>query len=91
MNLDVALLAAPRDQEGNERDQIGKPMTYSGHGDTASPHAVPFSTVRYQVSGFRQVSVSACRIDASSIQAIHDTRLTSYPRPASLDVDLDHA
>jgi hypothetical protein len=41
MDLDVTLLAAPREQEGNEGDQNGKPMTCSRHGDTASPHAVP--------------------------------------------------
>ena len=41
MDLDVTLLAAPHEQEGNEGDQMGKPMAYSRHGDTASPHAVP--------------------------------------------------
>jgi len=41
VNLDVTLLAASHEEEGNERDQKGKPMTCSGHGDTASPHAVP--------------------------------------------------
>ena len=41
VNLDVTLLAAPHEEEGNERDQKGKPMACSRHGDTASRHAVP--------------------------------------------------
>ena len=38
---DIALLAAPSEKEGNEKEQKGKPMTCSGHGEGASPHAMP--------------------------------------------------
>src|SRR5262249_33598803 len=41
VNLDVAFLVASGEKEGNEGNQNWKPMTYSVHGDTAIPHAVP--------------------------------------------------